>query len=994
MENSSIQSSIDNRTVDFGNVPVDCTSEKVIMLENNWEKVLTYRVSLLYIMNNIDQAFKVTLSSSSVAPHDCLSIIINFKPRVSGQSYTEYYLVDDILGNTYKLTVTGNSFGPNVKINMRKIEFRICKNVSEQRKQIIKIINKSSIDAPYQWLLPFTGHEFFQISTGNCGVIRGFETITATVLFTGTSLGVYASELVCLVLHQDPIFLNIIAVVMLSGIPMCNINDHIFEKRWKSKQRSAYLMENSLRQLNYIPAASCFERFLDFGTGSATDWTLNVSQTLCVTNHQDEDAPNAESEAFSFLLCGDCQHKTYGDDNLTVKLKHTWFRIPCIGNTWPPCTEWTTEWDCPIELGIPMHFKFQAPPDTNYVVMPMCGIVQGRGWQIITVAFEPTKFGEYCESWDLIVNMYQKACINFFGNAEVSQIEVTSHGYNPETHAMLEFPSTITGCTNYCTSYLHNLTRMSIHMRVLNNVPWLGADNNGWIVLAPKEIVNFHWWFFPKENNRVYDTIVTVSCICIIGDRPVGTPTEVFIHISGFSELPDLRVLPKSTNLHDCVVDESKVLSITLYNYGSCYFTSKLYYKLEGMGTSRMKWMRYSLLGKPFVLFGMMVKRTISVKCPIILSNHCVWNILNVEEPNVPLNVSLYAPDLCYRTEPVELILPDAPVLLHMKLQYTMEGKNTLCYILSLPNNRTINIFVKINTHCKSKGILTPLRRNVQDTEYLSILDCGRVPINNLDPVIRIVWLYNPTDVFTTWRLLQGNAITPNAVIRCLQYFAEVPPSDKLAVPFAFLPMEMVDYEVVFLCSFGYDIVKILVKGQGGLPNCVETRLDIPYYIERTIRSAYTEKVGINDFPPYVLDLKKPQPTYLALTVSVSSKGQRDGCTRLLTPPYDLLSSDFNEYGLGSGSSGNNMTVPDIIRIIDGILWDALHSKMFKYHVEYYSKEDIPTYTQLVKIMESDAQPRLSRRVTSGICDAIINKAIFHIYNLNSKREVSIFEAE
>ncbi|XP_050667937.1 uncharacterized protein LOC126967492 [Leptidea sinapis] len=302
---------------------------------------------------------------------------------------------------------------------MRKIEFRICKNVSEQRKQIIKIINKSSIDAPYQWLLPFTGHEFFQISTGNCGVIRGFETITATVIFTGTSLGVYASELVCLVLHQDPIFLNIIAVVMLSGIPMCNINDHIFEKRWKSKQRSAYLMENSLRQLNYIPAASCFERFLDFGTGSATDWTLNVSQTLCVTNHQDEDAyllwiidseniflidpietvippnesrlftvrfrPNAESEAFSFLLCGDCQHKTYRDDNLTVKLKHTWFRIPCIGNTWPPCTEWTTEWDCPIEvvlpptvplrtaftnfmlsnkLGIPMHFKFQAPPDT------------------------------------------------------------------------------------------------------------------------------------------------------------------------------------------------------------------------------------------------------------------------------------------------------------------------------------------------------------------------------------------------------------------------------------------------------------------------------------------------------------------------------------------------------------------------------------------------------------------------------------------------------
>ncbi|CAK1545263.1 unnamed protein product [Leptosia nina] len=1219
MQNVSLDSISDTRIVDFGCLPVDLEMEKCITLQNTSSKVLTYRISHMYIENNVDKVFKVAIVSKPIEPLDSVTVTITFKPNIPGQSFTNYYLIDDVLGNFYRLTVTGKCFGPNVTIDTRKLVFRICKTVTEQRRETIKIINKSPIDAPYQWLLPVTGQGYFQISTGNCGVIRAFETITATVHFSGIALGIYTCELVCLVLNQEPLFLNVIAAVVLPGNPLYNINDHVFEKGFKRKRRSTHLMENNLSRLTYIPSASVYDTYLDFGTGSVSDVTLNISQTLCVTNHhQEEDAfvvwlldpdnvfsidpfesivppsesrlftirfrPNFDNEAYGFLLCGDCQHKVYDSDNTgEVKIKHTWFRVPCIGNTLGPCTDWSTDWDCPTEVvlpptvpsrtsftnfmlsnkyDIPMQFKFEAPPETNYVLIPMCGIVQGRGWQIISVALEPKTSGQYCETWDIVINKYQKARLCLFGNAEISEVEVMSHGYNPATHAMYEFQPTITGCSNYCSAYLHNHTRMSVHMRVLNSVSWLGADNNGTIVLPPKEILRYHWWFFPKEHNKVYETTVTCSCVCLIDDKPVGEPTEIFVHISGFSELPDLRVLPKSLNLHDAVVGESVPFSITLYNYGSCYFTSKLYYYTNGMGDdfsgdkfemdsavnslkpsnhcevkmvatahgagSRQVDIKYTVLFRTeydeveeiqpikkticIVWYDgiyptIKVKRTISVKCPVILSNHCVWKIVNVEElnkalqncrPNRPVNVNLYAPDLCLRSQQVELIFvmgcvynvpapwnlrrekicdcemvevqvgistyvmrhtcihrslveltpesgivsPDSPCLLHLKLQYCLEGKNTLCYVLTMPNHRTINIFIHIFTHVKSRGVLTPLRRNVESNEFLTILDCGRVPINNLDPVIRIVWLYNPTDVFTTWRLLRGNTTSPNTVIRCLQYFAEVPPVDKLGVPFAFMPTEMIDYEMTFYCSFGYEIVKILVKGQGGLPNSIETRLDIPSYVEQRIRNAYTENVrensqhskhsddamvgsstaqndrvdyydgvhtagtidiyGINDSPPFVLDLKKPQPSYLALSISVCSKGQRDGYPKMLmrqmweqTPPYDLQSSDFNDYGSsGSGLSGNNMTVADIIRIIDGILWDALHSKMFKYHLQYYAKEDIPTYGQLVKVMEGDAKPMLSRRVTSGICDAIVNKAIFHVYNLNSKREMTILEAE
>ena len=58
-------------------------------------------------------------------------------------------------------------------------------------------------------------------------------------------------------------------------------------------------------------------------------------------------------------------------------------------------------------------------------------------------------------------------------------------------------------------------------MRVLSNVSWLGGDNFGSIVLPPKEIVRYHWWFFPKEHDKVYETTVVCSCICLIGGKLV-----------------------------------------------------------------------------------------------------------------------------------------------------------------------------------------------------------------------------------------------------------------------------------------------------------------------------------------------------------------------------------------------------------------------------------------------------------------------------------------
>ncbi|CAG9114526.1 unnamed protein product [Plutella xylostella] len=949
----------------------------------------------MYVLNDVDHVFDTSLvSTSAVAPDDTARVSVVFRPRIPNQSYTEYYTVDCSKGNNYRLTVTGSSFGPKVEISKKQVNFTIHKNSNDLRMEVITLVNQSAMDTTYQWLLPLSGRGYFQISTGSCGVIRANESIVASLIFTGSALGLYTAELVCLVLHQEPLFLNVMALVILQGHPTHPIEDHILQTRYRS--RSAHYMENSLNRLTHIPAASVCERYLDFGMGSVTDITLNRSQVLCVTNHQDEEGflqwmpdpenvfivdpiemiippkecrqftvrfrPKVPEDVYGYVMFGDYQQKVVSEED--VKYKHSWFRVPCVGNTWSRCTDWPTQCDCPTEIVLPptvptrtsfanfslcnkletpMHFKFLAPTETNFAIMPMCGIVHSRGWQIITVAMEAKTAGDYNENWDLVINGVQKIRIRLVGAAQACSIAVMSHGYEPAADAMSEFPPTVTGCVHYCCTYIHNLTRMFVHIRVLNHVDWLGADEGGSLILSPREIIPFRWWFFPKTPDMIYSTLTVMTAMCLINNRPVGVPIDYLVKVCGFSEYPELKVLPRTSNLHDVVVGEQASVTITVYNRSACFFTSKLYAEVKGLGDDHTRdrleivpaintlkpsnYVRIKLTVTPNGAGPRQVDIKYKVLCrdendeiieiqPITTKIHTLWydgiyptfkaslkyalsfnNALEDCRPHKPIDVDIFAPDLCIYSGNVHLIFVlgcvyrvpvawnlrrekicdcpmvvvqtgistfekrhncvhrdmvelsplsgivsvDNPGLIHLKFKYLEKGNHKLCYILTMPNDRTINLYVNIFAHSISKGILTPLRRLADTSEYLTILDCGRVPVNNLDPIVRLAWLYNPTDVFTTWRLLRGNS--SDVGIRCMLHFAELAPLGRLAIPFAFFPTEMIDYEVVFSCSFGYDIVQMVVRGQGGLPGCLETRLDLPSYTPQIIRNAWRTDV-------------------------------------------------------------------------------------------------------------------------------------------------------
>lgn len=80
----------------------------------------------------------------------------------------------------------------------------------------------------------------------------------------------------------------------------------------------------------------------------------------------------------------------------------------------------------------------------------------------------------------------------------------------------------------------------------------------------------------------------------------------------------------------------------------------------------------------------------------------------------------------------------DNPGLIHLRINYSEEGANKLCYVLTLSNERVIYLYINMFAKVNTRGILTPLRRHVEIKDYLAVIECGKVPINNLDPVIRV----------------------------------------------------------------------------------------------------------------------------------------------------------------------------------------------------------------------------------------------------------------
>ncbi|KAJ7405656.1 cilia and flagella associated protein 65 [Pitangus sulphuratus] len=190
----------------FGSVPVGTTVEKCVEIFN---------LSVVDAPCRIKQAkdpllhayvFSCDVSHGIVPAKGKLVLHIQFQPQVVGEHSTAYFTITSAgcLPETV-LKVVGSCKGPLVSLDQHSVDFEWI-NLGESLMQTLKISNISDVPAYYQFDIDCKGSVFSLDRP--CGVLEGTTTLTLKVTFRPTHPMTYHRRVVCLVHHQEPMYVD------------------------------------------------------------------------------------------------------------------------------------------------------------------------------------------------------------------------------------------------------------------------------------------------------------------------------------------------------------------------------------------------------------------------------------------------------------------------------------------------------------------------------------------------------------------------------------------------------------------------------------------------------------------------------------------------------------------------------------------------------------------------------------------------------------------
>ncbi|NWV48006.1 CFA65 protein, partial [Daphoenositta chrysoptera] len=191
----------------FGSVPVGTTVKKCVEIFN---------MSVVDAPCRIEQAkedplrhdyvFSCDVSHGVVPAKGKLVLCIRFQPQIAGEHSTDYFT---IISAGYHLEtvlkVVGSCKGPSVSLDQYSVDFDWI-NLGESSMQTLKIRNTSDVLAYYQFDIDDKGSVFSLDRP--CGVLEGKTTLTLKVTFRPTQPMNYHRRVVCLVYHQEPMYVD------------------------------------------------------------------------------------------------------------------------------------------------------------------------------------------------------------------------------------------------------------------------------------------------------------------------------------------------------------------------------------------------------------------------------------------------------------------------------------------------------------------------------------------------------------------------------------------------------------------------------------------------------------------------------------------------------------------------------------------------------------------------------------------------------------------
>ncbi|NXQ83391.1 CFA65 protein, partial [Nyctibius grandis] len=191
----------------FGSVPVGTTVEKCVEIFNMSVVDAPCRIERAKDPVLRDHVFSCDVSHGVVPANGKLVLCIRFQPQTVGEHSTDYFTIISagyLLQTVLK--VVGSCKGPLVSLQQYSVDFN-CINLGESLMQTLKISNSSDVPAYYQFDIDGRGSVFSLDRP--CGILEGTTTRALKVTFRPTQPISYHRRVVCLVHHQEPMYIDL-----------------------------------------------------------------------------------------------------------------------------------------------------------------------------------------------------------------------------------------------------------------------------------------------------------------------------------------------------------------------------------------------------------------------------------------------------------------------------------------------------------------------------------------------------------------------------------------------------------------------------------------------------------------------------------------------------------------------------------------------------------------------------------------------------------------
>ncbi|XP_069717405.1 cilia- and flagella-associated protein 65 [Phaenicophaeus curvirostris] len=190
----------------FGSVPVGTTVEKCAEIFNMSVVDAPCRIERAKDPPLRDQVFFCDELHAVVPAKGKLVLCIRFQPQRAGEHSTDYFTITSAGGLLQTvLKVSGSCKGPLVSLHQHSMDFDWI-NIGESLMQILKISNTSDVPAYYQFDIDGRGSVFSLDRP--CGILEGTTTLELKVTFRPTHPISYHRRVVCLVHHQEPMYVD------------------------------------------------------------------------------------------------------------------------------------------------------------------------------------------------------------------------------------------------------------------------------------------------------------------------------------------------------------------------------------------------------------------------------------------------------------------------------------------------------------------------------------------------------------------------------------------------------------------------------------------------------------------------------------------------------------------------------------------------------------------------------------------------------------------